>query len=648
MLRKSRNKPVVAGAFAVMLSTIMVLGSVSPASAQQGARTPAATLTSTETPAPTASPTKTSTESANAVPTPSITPTAIPSATSIPAAPMLARTASAAAPKPELQPQATLRKFAAVAPSGFQAGLIISDYNFYDSWAMTEAEIQGFLNWTVGTCANDKCLSILRLDTPTKTFSFGTCATYAGAEGETVARIIYKVQRACGISAKVLLTTLQKEQGLLTSQAPSDAILRKAMGYGCPDTSQCDANFYGLFNQLFSAARQLTWYGNENGSFTYIKVGQNNPIKYHPYQPCGAPNVQVENRATAALYYYTPYQPNQAALANLNGTGDGCSSYGNRNFSVYYDRYFGDPVTGSPTNATRISGEDRYSTATEISKSTNVDTGVAVAFVATGENFPDALSAAPAAASLGGPLLLTYPGGVPAATLAELQRLKPQKIVVVGGTDVITDSTYSALKGVQSNIQRIAGADRFETSRKIAQQFFPKATSAYLATGANFPDALSAGAAAGIQRVPVLLVDGVQSSVNAPTMDVLRSLGITAAKIVGGPAAVSSGIESSLKSNGVVATRLAGSDRYETSLVVNQDTFGPTTTSVFIATGEAFPDALAGAAAAGKLGHPLFVTRPGCVTGDLRTEIESLKSTSLKLLGGPTAISQKVAFMVVC
>lgn len=236
----------------------------------------------------------------------------------------------------------------ALSGAGFDPGNIISDANFYNGSAMSEAEIQQFLESMVGTCENSNCLAVYRTDTPSRTWSFGTCSTYVGGSGESAARIIFKVQRACNLSAKVILVTLQKEQSLLTNPAPSDGVMRKAMGYGCPDTSACDSTYYGFFNQVFAAGRQLTWYGNPEGSFTSIRVGQVNAIRYHPNAACGTKDVLVRNRATAALYYYTPYTPNAAALANLGGIGDGCSAYGNRNFWVFYNNWFGPTVGPDP------------------------------------------------------------------------------------------------------------------------------------------------------------------------------------------------------------------------------------------------------------------------------------------------------------
>lgn len=228
----------------------------------------------------------------------------------------------------------------------FDPGYMISDAQFYTADAMTQGQIQAFLDAKIGTCQNSLCLNVLRIDTTTTTLSFGTCSTYVGEANESAARMIYKVQQACAISAKVLLVTLQKEQGLVTSKAPTEAVLRKALGQGCPDTAQCDSAYYGFFMQVYSAARQFAWYGDPEGSHTSIKVGQSNAIRFHPTAACGSSDVVIRNRATAALYYYTPYQPNSAALANLGGVGDGCSSYGNRNFWIYYTDWFGSPNSG--------------------------------------------------------------------------------------------------------------------------------------------------------------------------------------------------------------------------------------------------------------------------------------------------------------
>jgi hypothetical protein len=257
----------------------------------------------------------------------------------------------------------------ALSGSEFNAGNIISDAAFYDANAMSEAQIQSFLAAQVGSCANANCLAVATVNTFNRPADAMCAGAYTGAAGERTATVIYKVQVACSISAKVLLVTLQKEQGLITNRAPSDSKLDRAMGYGCPDNTAipgwCDPAYGGLYNQIYRAAWQLQRYGNPAGTsnyFTWYPVGGVSNIAYNPNANCGSSPVVVRNKATAALYYYTPYQPNASALANLGGVGDSCGSYGNRNFWVYYNNWFGSPLLpygtpeGSIVSATGAAG----------------------------------------------------------------------------------------------------------------------------------------------------------------------------------------------------------------------------------------------------------------------------------------------------
>jgi len=546
---------------------------------------------------------------------------------------------------PEAAAQQSDELRATAATSGFTAGNLISDRNFRDGAAMTEALIQGFLQEMVGSCENSLCLAKLKIDTPNRTWSWGSCTSYAGAKGESAARIIFKVQRACGISAKVILTTLQKEQSLVTDPAPTEAILRKAMGFGCPDTASCDSTYYGFFNQVFAAARQLTWYGNPEGSFTWLKVGQANQIGWHPNASCGTGSVTIQNAATAALYYYTPYQPNAAALANMYGTGDGCSAYGNRNFWRIYRDWFGDPRIDAAPTTTRLSGADRYATAVAISKASYPTAGIPVVYVASGATFADALSAAPAAAAQGGPLLLTAPGALSPATSAEIKRLAPARIVVVGATGAVSAKVATALNALAPTT-RIGGIDRYETSRKIAAAAFPTATAAYLATGRDYPDALSAAAAAGATKAPVLLVDGKATTLDSASKAALDRAKVREVRIAGGTGVVSTGIQTALAKS-FTTKRYGGADRYLTSVLLNQAAF-PSAERAFLASGALFPDALTGAAAAGSAKAPLYLSRLECLPTPVRDSLDRVGATSLTLLGGTGALSDRVAKRTVC
>ena len=236
----------------------------------------------------------------------------------------------------------------------FDPGLIISDSVFFDFGTMTVEEIQRFLESQVPVCKSGTsgmpCLRNYRTDTPEKSADPGKCAYLPAQKDISAAAIIYNISRACGINPRVLLVTLQKEQGLVQASIPSPYMYRAAMGYGCPDSDPgiCGKVWTGLFNQLYKAAGQFQWYGDPNGSFTYLRPGREVSISYHPdaSRNCGKKTFTLKSQATANLYYYTPFVPNTAALNNLRGTGDSCSAYGNRNFWRYYWDWFGSPLGG--------------------------------------------------------------------------------------------------------------------------------------------------------------------------------------------------------------------------------------------------------------------------------------------------------------
>jgi len=231
--------------------------------------------------------------------------------------------------------------------SQFNPGMIISDALFYDGGAMTSNAVQNFLNSQVRSCAaGATCLKDFRQTTVSRPAVEGRCAAYAGAANESAADIITKVGAACGISQKALIVLLQKEQGLVTATAPSAGKYQIATGYACPDTAACDAQYFGFFNQVYSAASQFKRYSTLPSAFNHV-AGRVNNVRLHPNAACGSTPVLIQNKATAGLYNYTPYQPNASAMANLYGTGDACASYGNRNFWRYFTDWFGSTTVTS-------------------------------------------------------------------------------------------------------------------------------------------------------------------------------------------------------------------------------------------------------------------------------------------------------------
>ncbi|WP_240541185.1 hemagglutinin [Bifidobacterium colobi] len=223
----------------------------------------------------------------------------------------------------------------------FDPGDIIADGQFFNGNAMSEQEVQSFLDEQGAACSGGECLKSKTFDTTDQPAN-EYCDAYEGAKGETAAAIITKSAKACNISQKVLLTVLQKEQHLVTATTITDFQYKAAMGLSCPDDASCDPEYAGFFKQVYGAAKRYQYYTAHEDRYGY-HAGALNYVQYHPNASCGGTNVYIKNKATALLYIYTPYQPNEAALAAGVGTGDSCSSYGNRNFAIIYESWFGSP-----------------------------------------------------------------------------------------------------------------------------------------------------------------------------------------------------------------------------------------------------------------------------------------------------------------
>jgi hypothetical protein len=308
----------------------------------------------------------------------------------------------------------------AVKASDFNPGRIIDDAVFYNSGAMTPNQIQTFLdaknpncdtngtgravewgrsditratlasyirNGTNGYAKNTSfhappytCLRNFKQNTPQVEAASGLCESIPARSNRTAAQIIKDVADACGINPQVLLVLLEKEQSLVTDIWPLNLQYQRATGFACPDNAggACDPSFNGFFRQVYAAARQFKVYRAFPNNYNY-SAGRTNNIFWQTNGgnfisdgraasrrngQCGYSEVYIQNQATAALYVYTPYRPNQAALNNYPGTGDACSAYGNRNFWFMFSGWFGDPIQ----NPGQAAISKRYSNLTAAEK----------------------------------------------------------------------------------------------------------------------------------------------------------------------------------------------------------------------------------------------------------------------------------------
>ena len=289
----------------------------------------------------------------------------------------------------------------------------------------------------------------------------------------------------------------------------------------------------------------------------------------------------------------------------------------------------------------RLSGADRYATAATISAATFTPR-VPYAFVATGQNFPDALAGGALAAQLGSPLLLVRSSSIPDATRAELQRVRPDEIYVFGGTAAVSDAVVAQLRpyAASTSVVRIAGANRYATAAAISAGFAPNVPNVFIATGTNFPDALAGVPASAALSGPLLLT--TSSAIPAATHAELQRLTPQRIVILGGSAVISDAVASQLEANysGSVV-RMSGANRFETAAAVAAQAF-PAAETAFVANGLSFPDALAGGPSAGAFGGPLLLVTATGTPPATAQELQRLQPARIFVLGGPAVVSDAV------
>ncbi|MEO8511119.1 MAG: cell wall-binding repeat-containing protein [Chloroflexota bacterium] len=357
--------------------------------------------------------------------------------------------------------------------------------------------------------------------------------------------------------------------------------------------------------------------------------------------------------AAALRPYVHPTLANRQVWLHRSGDWQGLQSY--------WYAFAGNP-NNTPSNANaappaappapsvlpveRIAGADRYATAA-LTSQRNFSPSGPVAYVATGANFPDALAAGAAAAKHGAPVLLVTSSGIPAATAAELTRLRPTRIVVVGASGVVGDGVAGALAGYATSgeVERIGGADRYATAAAVsARTFDPQVPVVSIATGVNFPDALAGVSPTAMQDGPILLVS--PAGIPAATAAELARLQPGKILIFGSTGVVSETIAAQLAGYaGGNVQRLAGADRYATAVAISAGTFASADT-VYVATGRNFPDALAAGPVAGLNSGPLLLVPGTSVPPNVQAELRRLDPEEVVILGAEGVVSSAVVAQI--
>ncbi len=388
-----------------------------------------------------------------------------------------------------------------------------------------------------------------------------------------------------------------------------------------------------------SADRVAGWYDDHGGT---LFAAANGNRGYGGRYWIGAPEPSS---------YRFEWSGGRSTLGAYNGTPG-------EEGAVYLSRTQRDAVLGSwgiplddgsmlpdPSVASsRLAGGDRYATAAAISRAA-FPSGAPVAYLATGLDFPDALAGTVAAARAGGPVLLVGRTTLPSATATELARLKPSKVVVLGGTAVVSEAVRTAAAAAAGGVasSRLAGGDRYATAAAISRAAFPSgAPVAYLATGLDFPDALAGTVAAARAGGPVLLVG--RTTLPSATATELARLKPSKVVVLGGTAVVSEAVRTAAAAaaGGVASSRLAGGDRYATAAAISRAAFPSGAPVAYLATGLDFPDALAGTVAAARAGGPVLLVGRTTLPSATATELARLKPSKVVVLGGTAVVSEAV------
>jgi putative cell wall-binding protein len=284
----------------------------------------------------------------------------------------------------------------------------------------------------------------------------------------------------------------------------------------------------------------------------------------------------------------------------------------------------------------RIAGDDRYRTAAEASRERWFEGSPGAIVIARGDQAgggADALAGSPLAAAKGGPLLLNPPDQLHPEVRIEVRRFTDHNMVVylLGGPQALSPAVEQAITDMGVTVRRIAGADRYDTAVKIAEELGNPST-LFEADGTGFADALTAGAAAAHVNAAILLTDGNLQS--PATGAYLAQHSTTTRYAVGGPAALAD----------PTATRIAGADRYETAVAVAQRFFGDGP-DIGLASGTGFADGLPAGAFLFQVNAPLLLTAP---TATLPPSVQSYLSDHASALhcarvfGGTTVVPESI------
>ena len=316
----------------------------------------------------------------------------------------------------------------------------------------------------------------------------------------------------------------------------------------------------------------------------------------------------------------------------------------------------GGTVTPEPEDPDRIEGGDRVDTSIDASEDL-FPNGTDAVVLANCERYTDVLTANPFAIQIKAAALFTYKDKLPEKTLKEIERLGAKKIYISGGYDAVSKKVVDELINKGYDVFRFDGVNRYDTARKIAIKIRENGNKnvAELASGENYPDALSMTSMAVKDNAPILLTK--KDSIPSYTKQALAEWDIETIKIAGLDEAISNNVEKQIKNGFAIeannkkdsnvydgaklVSRFGGKDRYETSTVIAKESYPNSKLGVY-ATGEKFPDALIAGNYAGRKKAPVLLVKKDILPKSVKKYTANSKIEKATIIGGSKAVSDNV------
>ncbi|EHQ91191.1 cell wall-binding repeat-containing protein [Desulfosporosinus youngiae] len=440
-----------------------------------------------------------------------------------------------------------------------------------DLRASAESSSEIYLDWD--SVSNATSYYVYRSTTSSGTYSkigTATSSKYTDSDLKSDTTYYYKVKavrnsKTSEYSSRDYATTDRSDESDLS--APTDLTAR----------AESSSRIYLDWDSV-SEATSYYVYRSTASSGTYSKIS----------------TTTTSNYTDTGLSPNTTYYYKVTAVNNWSSSGYSSSAYA---ITAKTDGTI-PTEPSSDIQSDRLAGEDMYGTSAEVAKSGWITSYYAV--IVSGENFADALCSAPLAQKYNAPLLLTTKNILHEQTKTQLVRLKVKKVIIIGGTGIISSGVEQSIKDLGIGVTRIAGTDKYDTSIKIAQAI-GEFDQAVIASGETFPDALSIAPIAAMKGMPILLTpkDKLPENIKGYLEKNAQST-----YVVGGTGIISDNVLKQLPS----PRRLSGNTRYDTNISIIKEFADELDFSTcYESTGENYADALAGAALASITNSPVFL-----------------------------------------